>query len=209
MKLAVVNKEGQETGRQAELDDAVFGIEPNTHLLYQDTRLLQARKRQGTHKTKERSEVAGTSKKPYRQKGTGNARAGDVKSPLWRKGGTIFGPRPRQYGFKLNRKERRLARRSALSVKATEGSIRILENFEMDAPKTKQFVALLDALSLEGKTLVITAENNENLYYSGRNIPGVHFLTAQTLNTYDILNADQLLILEDAVAPIHTSLTDQ
>lgn len=207
MKLSVYTKEGKEAGRQVELTDAIFGIEPSDHAIYQDVRLILANRRQGTHKAKERGEIHGTGKKPFRQKGTGGARAGDRKSPLWRHGGRVFGPRPRDYGFKLNRKVKELARRSALTYKAKESSITVVENFTMAAPKTKEFVKMLEALKLnDKKVLMVLAGDNENVYKSGRNIPNAKIIRVADLNTYDILNAGSLLFIEEAVGQIQENL---
>ena len=208
MEAAVYSIQGETTGRSVELADNVFGLEtPNDHAIYQDVRLIQANRRQGTSKAKERSEVHGTGKKPYRQKGTGNARAGDRKSPLWRHGGTIFGPRPRNYTFRLNRKEKVLARRSALSHKAKNEAVKVVENFEFEAPKTREFLSILRSLELAGKkVLVVLPEKNENLFLSGRNLPKTQVLVASDLNTYDIINADTVLFLEDAVSIVNERL---
>jgi large subunit ribosomal protein L4 len=207
MELAVLNTKGSETGRTVSLPDAVFGVEPSDHAIYQDVRQTQANARQGTHKAKERGEVSGSKKKPYRQKGTGNARPGHKRSPLWRHGGRVFGPRPRDYGFKLNRKIKRLARRSALTYKAKDEQITILENLAMDAPKTKDFQAILAALNAaDSKVLVVVPEYSKNVYLSGRNLPKAQVVRAEDLNTYDILNADRLVICEGAVEKIEQQL---
>lgn len=205
MEAAVYSIEGKETGRSVNLSEAVFGLEtPSDHAIYQDVRLILANKRQGTHKAKERGEVKGTGKKPYRQKGTGNARPGSRQSPLWRHGGRVFGPRPRQYGFKLNKKVRNLARKSALTYKAREEQLKVVENFEFEAPKTKQFLEILKSLELDNqKTLLVLSEDNKSIYLSGRNVPKAQVLVAQDISTYDILNADTLLIMEDAVNVIN------
>ncbi|MEL6676264.1 MAG: 50S ribosomal protein L4 [Bacteroidota bacterium] len=210
MEVAVYTVEGKETGRTATLNDTVFALEtPNDHAIYQDVRLILANRRQGTHKAKERGEITGTNKKPYRQKGTGNARAGDRKSPVWRHGGRIFGPRPRSYSFKLNKKERAIARRSALTHKANEEAIRVVESFDMDAPKTKQFKHILDCLNLgEQKILFVVGESSDNIYLSGRNLPKASVSTASDLNTYDILNAETVVFTEDAVEVINNRLAN-
>lgn len=191
-----------------DLSAEVFGLEtPSDHAIYQDVRQILANRRQGTHKAKERGEIKGTNKKPYRQKGTGNARQGDRKSPLWRKGGRIFGPRPRNYGFKLNKKVKRLARRSALTYKVREENVRVLESFEFDAPKTKQLAAIFQSLELGGKkVLLVLGEQGENIYLSGRNLPKASVMNASDLNTYDILNAETLVFTEDAVNLINERL---
>lgn len=210
MEVAVYNIEGSETGRTVSLSDSVFGLEnPSDQAIYQDVRLILANQRQGTHKAKERGEVAGSTKKPYRQKGTGNARPGMRKSPLWRHGGRIFGPRPRSYGFKLNKKFKQLARRSALTYKAKEENIRVLESFEFDAPKTKQFLSILSNLETSNKkTLLVLGDYNKNVYLSGRNLPKAQVMTVADLNTYDILNAEMLIITEDAVSVINERLAN-
>ncbi|MEM7369239.1 MAG: 50S ribosomal protein L4 [Bacteroidota bacterium] len=210
MEVAIYNIEGTDTGRRVKLDETIFAMEaPNDHAIYMDVRQIQANKRQGTHKAKERGEVSGTGKKPYRQKGTGNARAGDRKSPLWRHGGRVFGPRPRNYGFRLNKKVKRLARRSALTYKANEESIRVLEDFNFDAPKTKAFRNILDSLELGGKkVLFVLPGDNDNVYLSSRNLPKTNVIQADNLNTYDILNADMLVLTEEAVGVINERMTN-
>ena len=208
MKLDIYNIDGSKSGSQAELNDDIFAIEPNEVVLYEDVRRHMANKRQGTHKTKERSEVTGSTKKLYRQKGTGNARRGDIKSPLLRKGGTVFGPKPRNYSFKLNKKVVQLARKSALTVKASAEAVTVVKDFDFEAPKTKDFVNILSALSLEGKkVLLLTAEKANNVYRSSRNIPGVTAIEANKPNTYQILHADVLLIQESAIAVLENSIT--
>jgi large subunit ribosomal protein L4 len=206
MEASVFDIQGKDTGRKVDLVDSVFGIEkPNDHAIYQDVRLILANRRQGTHKSKERGEISGSKKKMYRQKGTGNARAGHKRSPLRRGGGTIFGPRPRNYGFKLNRKLRALARKSALTYKAqAEAGIKVVENINFEAPKTKQFVGMLNDMSIgSNKVLLVLTEPKEAVYLSGRNLKNAQVLEARTLNTYDILNADTLLIEEGAVSIIN------
>ncbi|MEZ4825855.1 MAG: 50S ribosomal protein L4 [Bacteroidia bacterium] len=210
MEVVVYNIEGSETGRTVSLSESVFGLDnPSDHAIYQDVRLILANQRQGTHKSKERGEISATTKKPYRQKGTGNARQGSRKSPLWRHGGRVFGPKPRDYGFKLNRKFKQLARRSALTYKAREEKIRVLENFEFDAPRTKRFLSILENLSLNNKkTLLVLGDYNMNVYLSGRNLPKAQVMTVADLNTYDILNAETLIITEDAVNIINEKLAN-
>ncbi|MDX2248622.1 MAG: 50S ribosomal protein L4 [Bacteroidia bacterium] len=210
MEVAVYNIEGSETGRTVSLSEEIFGLQsPSDHAIYQDVRLILANQRQGTHKAKERGEVSATTKKPYRQKGTGNARQGSRKSPLWRHGGRVFGPRPRDYGFKLNRKLKQLARKSALTYKAREEQIRVVESFAMDAPKTKQFLNILNKLELGNKkTLMVLGDYNPNIYLSGRNLPKAQIMTVADLNTYDILNAETLIITEDAVSIINEKLAN-
>ena len=208
MELAVKNIQGADTGRKVELPAEVFGVEsPNDHALYQDVRQILANRRQGTHKAKERGEVSGSKKKPYRQKGTGNARAGHKRSPLWRHGGRVFGPRPRDYGFRLNKKVKRLARRSALTYKAREEQITVLEGFQLSGPKTKDFVAILQALELQNtKVLMVLPEDSKEIYLSSRNLPKALVRRASDLNTYDILNADRLVLIEGSVAKIKEQL---
>ena len=200
MKLAVLNKSGQETGRTVELPESVFGITPNDHAIYMSVKQYLANQRQGTHKSKERAEISGSTKKLKKQKGTGTARAGSIKSPVFRGGGRVFGPRPRDYSFKMNKKEKSLARKSALSYKATDNSIRVLETLSFDAAKTKNYLELLQSLSADtSKTLLVLGQLDKNTYLSSRNLPKAKVTTIDSLNVYDILNADQLLISEDAV----------
>ena len=210
MEVAVYNIDGSETGRKVSLSEAVFALEsPSDHAIYQDVRQHLANRRQGTHKAKERSEIKGTRKKPYRQKGTGNARAGSRQSPLWRHGGRVFGPKPRDYSFKLNKKFKRLARKSALTYKAREENIRVLENFAFEAPKTKAFIDILNKLEVSGKkVLMVLDENNQNVYLSGRNLPKAEVMVASDINTYAILNAEMLLITEEAVNIINERLAN-
>ena len=207
MEIVVKSPQGEETGRTVNLDDAIFGIKPNDHAIYLDVKQYLANQRQGTHKAKERAEIAGSTKKIKKQKGTGTARAGSIKSPIFRGGGRVFGPRPRDYRFKLNRKLKQLARRSALSYKAQGQQITVLENLTLDAPKTKQYLDLLSGLSLSGhKSLLVTKEVNKNVLLSARNLQNARVTTADQLNTYDILHANHLIINEDAVAAIQQSL---
>jgi len=207
MEVAVKNIQGKDTGRKVTLPEAIFGIEPNDHAIYEDVRQIQANGRQGTHKAKERGEVSGSTKKPFRQKGTGGARSGHKRSPLWRHGGRVFGPKPRDYSFKLNKKIKRLARRSALSYKVRENGIVVLENFNLQSPKTKEFVKILKALELSNtKVVMVLPEDNQNIWLSGRNIPKTEVVRAADLNTIDILNAGHLLILEDALAKLNEQL---
>ena len=199
MELAVLNTQGQETGRKVVLSDAVFGVEANDHAIYLDVKQYLADQRQGTHKAKQRNEVAGSTRKLKRQKGTGGARCGSIKSPLFPGGGRVFGPVPRDYSFKLNKKLKRLARRSALTYKAQAGAISVVESFEMEAPKTKQIVALVDALKVANKkVLFILPEGNANLQLSCRNIPSVKPILAQNVNTYEVMNANVLVMVEGA-----------
>jgi large subunit ribosomal protein L4 len=203
MELSVLNKEGKETGRKVTLSDRIFGIEPSDHAIYLDVKQYMANKRQGTHKAKERSEVTGSTRKIKRQKGTGTARAGDIKSPIFRGGGTVFGPRPKSYRFKLNKKVKQLARKSALSYKARENGIVIVEDFNLEAPKTKEIVNLKSNLQIADKKslFVLPAENN-NIYLSSRNLRDVSVVIASELNTYHILNAKSVVLLEGSVKKI-------
>lgn len=205
MELNVLNINGQETGRKVTLDASVFGVEPNDHVIYLDVKRYLANKRQGTHKTKERAEVAYSTRKLFRQKGTGGARRGSIKSPLLRGGGTVFGPRPRDYEQKINKKVKRLARVSALSLKAQENAIVVVEDFNFEAPKTKQFVGVLKALQLNDvKSLMLLGGLNETLLKSSRNIPTISIMQAEDVSTYNIMNAKQLVLTESAL----TMLTD-
>jgi len=207
MELPVLQVSGQETGRKVSLNTEIFGSEPNDHAIYLDVKQYMANKRQGTHKSKERNEVSGTTKKLKRQKGTGGARAGSMKSPLFVGGGRIFGPRPRDYSFKLNKKLKRVARISALSYKAKSNSIMVTEDFGMESPKTKQYMNILKSLSLaDKKTLVVVSEDNKGLYLSSRNLPKNKVITAAELNTYDILNATNLLLTESSLPIIENNL---
>ena len=199
MELAVLNTQGQETVRKVVLSDAVFGVEANDHAIYLDVKQFLADQRQGTHKAKQRNEVAGSTRKLKRQKGTGGARCGSIKSPLFPGGGRIFGPVPRDYSFKLNKKLNRLARRSALTYKAQAGAISVIENLQMEAPKTKQVVALTEALKVSNKkVLLVLPEGNANLQLSCRNIPSVKPILAANINTYEVMNANVLVMVEGA-----------
>jgi large subunit ribosomal protein L4 len=203
MELAIYNKEGKTTGRTVVLDDAIFGIEPNDHAIYLDVKQIMANKRQGTHSSKPRSMVSGSTRKLKRQKGTGGARAGDINNPLFRGGGRVFGPEPRDYGFKLNKKLKSLARKSALSYKATNNQIVVIEDLTFDTPKTKNFKNVLQNLELNNKkTLLILPETNANVVLSARNLRGVGVLNAASINTYDILNANTMLICESSIPAI-------
>ena len=203
MKVSVVDYTGKETGRKADLSDAVFAIEPNNHALYLDVKQYLANQRQGTHKAKERGEIAGSTRKIKKQKGTGTARAGSIKSPIFRGGGTVFGPRPRNYGFKLNKKVKQLARKSALTYKASEKSIMVLEDFNFEAPKTKEMVALKSNLQLaDKKSLFVLPVENNNIYLSSRNLQDVSVVIASELSTYQILNAKTIVLLEGSVNKI-------
>lgn len=207
MEIVVHNTQGKETGNKITLSDEVFGIEPNKHAIYQDIRLIMANGRQGTHKAKERGEVKGSTKKPFRQKGTGGARAGHKRSPLMRHGGRVFGPRPRSYSFKLNHKLRQLARKSALSLKASENSILILDQISFETPRTKDFTGVLNNLNLGNKkVLFLLPAENRNVLLSGRNLPKTNIMLASDLNTYDVLNADTIVLLSDSIGVIHNTL---
>jgi large subunit ribosomal protein L4 len=200
MEIAVLNIQGKETGRKVTLNDSVFGIEPNDHAIYLDTKQFLANQRQGTHKAKERGEIAGSTRKIKRQKGTGTARAGSIKNPLFRGGGRVFGPKPRYYGFKLNKKVKELARKSALSYKASSNNIIVLEDFSFEAPKTKEFLKMGDNLNISNKkSLIVLPEQNKNIYLSSRNVQGVEVVTAGELNTYGIMKASTLVLVESAV----------
>ncbi|WP_276893238.1 50S ribosomal protein L4 [Hallella bergensis] len=203
MEVSVLNINGQETGRKATLNDAIFGIEPNDHVIYLDVKHYLAAQRQGTAKTKERSERAGSTRKLIRQKGSGGARRGDINSPVLVGGGRVFGPQPRDYSFKLNKKVKALARKSALSYKAKDNAIIIVEDINIEAPKTKDFVNITKNLKVDGKkTLVVLPEVNKNVYLSARNIQKAEVMTANALNTYKVLNADVLVITEGSLKTI-------
>ena len=207
MELAVLNTLGQETGRKVVLSDAVFGVEANDHAIYLDVKQYLADQRQGTHKAKQRNEVAGSTRKLKRQKGTGGARCGSIKSPLFPGGGRVFGPVPRDYSFKLNKKLKQLARRSALTYKAQAGAIKVVENPAMEAPKTKSVVAMAKALNVENKkVLIVLPETNVNFQLSCRNIPSVKPILAQNLNTYEVMNASTVVLVEGAENVINVML---
>lgn len=209
MKVAVKDIKGKDTGREVELSADVFGVEPNEHAIYLDVKQYLANQRQGTHKAKQRAEIVGSTRKIKKQKGTGTARAGSIKSPIFRGGGRIFGPVPRSYSFKLNKNQKRLARKSALSMKAQEGNITVLDNISIDAPKTKDFVAVLKDLGLvDKKSLFVLGGSNNNVYLSSRNLEGVEVLTHSELNTYKIVNATNLVLLEDALEDVVKNLTN-
>ena len=208
MEIKVLNKAGEETGKTVKLNDDIFAVEPNDHAIYLDVKQYLANNRQGTSKTKERSEITGSTKKIKRQKGTGTARAGSIKSPIFRGGGRTFGPRPRGYSFKLNKKIKQLARKSALSLKAKNSEIKVLEDFSFDAPKTKDYTAVLTNLKInDKKSTLVLSEPNNNIYLSSRNLKGVKVLTASELTTYKILNTNFLLISESAVEKIEQSFS--
>ncbi|WP_194766105.1 50S ribosomal protein L4 [Tamlana sp. I1] len=208
MKVAVLDINGKDTGRKADLSKDVFAIEPNNHAVYLDVKQYLANQRQGTHKSKERAEISGSTRKIKKQKGTGTARAGSIKSGVFKGGGRMFGPRPRNYSFKLNKNLKRLARKSALSIKAGEKSITVLEDFNFDTVKTKNFTAVLKALELENKkTLFVMGGANANVYLSSRNVQRTEVITSSELSTYKILNAGQVVLLEGALAGIETNLS--
>jgi large subunit ribosomal protein L4 len=203
MELSVLNREGKETGRKVTLSELIFGIEPSDHAIYLDVKQYLANQRQGTSKSKERGEIAGSTRKIKKQKGTGGARAGSIKSPTFRGGGTIFGPRPRNYEFKLNKKVKQLARKSALTYKAAENSIVVLEDFNLEAPKTKEIVAIRTNLQIaDKKSLFVLPVENNSIYLSSRNLKDVSVVTASELNTYQILNAKTIVILEGSLNKI-------
>jgi large subunit ribosomal protein L4 len=208
MKVAVLDINGKDTGRKADLSKDVFAIEPNDHAVYLDVKQYLANQRQGTHKSKERAEISGSTRKIKKQKGTGTARAGSIKSGVFKGGGRMFGPRPRNYSFKLNKNLKRLARKSALSIKAVEQSITVLEDFNFDTVKTKNFTAVLKALELENKkSLFVLGGSNNNVYLSSRNLKSSEVITTSELSTYKILNASQVVLLEGALEGIETNLS--
>ena len=209
MKVAVIDINGKETGRKADLSKAVFGIEPNNHAVYLDVKQYLANQRQGTHKSKERAEIKGSTRKIKKQKGTGTARAGSIKSPIFKGGGRIFGPRPRSYSFKLNKNLKKLARKSALSIKAGEKEITVVEDFSFDSVKTKNFTAVLKSLGLENKkSLFVLGESNKNVYLSSRNLKSSEVITCSELSTYKILNANNVVLLEGSLKEIETNLSN-
>jgi large subunit ribosomal protein L4 len=208
MKVAVIDINGKDTGRKVDLSKDVFAIEPNNHAVYLDVKQYLANQRQGTHKAKERAEITGSTRKIKKQKGTGTARAGSIKSGIFKGGGRMFGPRPRNYGFKLNKNVKRLARKSALTIKANEKAIIVLEDFNFDAPKTKNFTAVLKALDLQNKkSLFVLGGSNNNVYLSSRNLKGSEVITSSELSTYKVLNANQLVLLESSLEGIETNLS--
>ena len=208
MKVAVVDINGKDTGRKVDLSKDVFAIEPNNHAVYLDVKQYLANQRQGTHKAKERAEITGSTRKIKKQKGTGTARAGSIKSGVFKGGGRMFGPRPRNYSFKLNKNVKRLARKSALTIKAGEKAITVLEDFNFEAPKTKNFTAVLKALGLENKkSLFVLGDTNNNVYLSSRNLKGSEVVTSSEISTYKILNANQVVLLESAIEGIESNLS--
>jgi large subunit ribosomal protein L4 len=208
MELAVINHKGEDTGRKISLADDIFAIKPNDHAIYLDVKQYLANQRQGTHKSKERNEIAGSTRKIKKQKGTGSARAGSIKSPLFRGGGRVFGPQPRDYSFKLNKKVKQLARKSALSYKVIDNSLSVLENVSFDSPKTKSYIAFLDGLSLgDKKTLLVLPEANNNVFLASRNVPKAKVVTVNDVNTYQVLHADHLVICEGSLSILETILS--
>lgn len=210
MEVAVLKYSGEKTSKKVNLADEVFGIEPNDHAIYLDVKSILANQRQGTHKSKQRNEISGSSKKIKKQKGTGGARAGNIKNPQFKGGGRVFGPAPRDYSFKLNKKVKDLARKSALTYKAKDNAIAVLEDFNFESPRTKQYVNLLNALSLgDKKTLLVLPENQKNIVLSGRNIEKTKITTADQINTYDVMNADNLIFVESAITKIENLLNKE
>jgi large subunit ribosomal protein L4 len=208
MEVKVLDFNGKDTGRKVQLSDSVFGIEPNNHAVYLDVKQYLANQRQGTHKAKERAEVAGSTRKIKKQKGTGTARAGSAKNPLFKGGGTVFGPRPRSYSFKLNKSLKRLARKSAFSIKAKESNIIVVEDFTFEAPNTKNFINVLKALGLENKkSLFVLGDSNKNVYLSSRNLKASSVVSNLELSTYAILNANNLVLLEGSLEGIEENLS--
>ncbi|MEP0132462.1 MAG: 50S ribosomal protein L4 [Eudoraea sp.] len=207
MKVAVLDVKGKETGRKADLSDAVYKIEPNKHAIYLDVKQYMAHQRQGTHSTKERAVIVGSTRKIKKQKGTGTARAGSIKSPIFRGGGRVFGPRPKDYSQKLNKNVKRLARKSALSIKSQDQAIMVVEDFNFESPKTKDFMQVLKSLGLENKkSLFVLGDSNNNVYLSSRNLKGYEVVTNSELSTYKILNANQIVLLESSLEGIETNL---
>jgi len=208
MKVAVLDKNGKDTGREVELSKDVFGIEPNDHAVYLDVKQHLANKRQGTHKAKERAEITGSTRKIKKQKGTGTARAGSIKSGIFKGGGRMFGPRPRNYSFKLNKNLKRLARKSALTMKANDKAIVVMEDLNFDAPKTKDFTSVLKTLGLEDKkSLFVLGESNNNVYLSSRNLKGTEVVKNSELSTYKILHANSVVLFEGSLEGIETNLS--
>jgi large subunit ribosomal protein L4 len=207
MDIKVLDTKGKETSKKVKLDDSIYGIEPNDHAIYLDVKQHLAAKRQGTHKSKERADIKGSTRKIKKQKGTGTARAGSIKSPVFRGGGRAFGPRPRDYDFKLNTKLKRLARKSALSYKAKDGDIIVMSGLDFSAPKTKEFLGVMNNIDTAyEKVLIVLPEDNKNVYLSSRNVQGANVITADSLNTYEIVNANKVVITEAAVEKIENIL---
>ncbi|MBI9040629.1 50S ribosomal protein L4 [Lutibacter sp.] len=208
MKVSVLDIQGKDTGRKVELSDAVYGIEPNNHAVYLDVKQFLANKRQGTHKAKERAEISGSTRKIKKQKGTGTARAGSIKSPLFKGGGRVFGPRPKDYSFKLNKNLKRLARKSALSIQAKENNIIVVEDFNFETPKTKNYATVLQALGIENKkSILVLAESNNNVYLSSRNLKTAKTVTSSSLSTYELLNANKVILSEGSLEGIESNLS--
>ncbi|MCA5004254.1 50S ribosomal protein L4 [Sphingobacterium bovistauri] len=207
MEVKVLNLSGKETGAKVQLPETVFGVTPNDHAIYLDVKLYLANQRQGTHKSKQRNEIAGSTRKLHKQKGTGGARAGSIKSPLFNGGGRVFGPQPRDYSFKLNKKLKQVARKSALSYKAQENNVLVLDAVNFDSIKTKNYVALVNALNVaDEKTLLVLPDYNNNVYLSSRNLKKAKVVVASDLNTYDVLNATKLLLTTDSVKTLEEAL---
>lgn len=210
MEVAVLKYNGEKTSKTVNLADAIFGIEPNDHAIYLDVKSFLANQRQGTHKAKQRNEISGSSKKLKKQKGTGGARAGNIKNPQFKGGGRVFGPVPRDYSFKLNKKVKDLARKSALSYKAKDSSIAIVEDFSFDAPKTKQYLSMLSALAVaDKKTLLVLPEVNKNIVLSGRNVQNTKITTVDQINTYDVMHADNVIFVESSLSKVETLLNKE
>jgi len=208
MKVAVLDIKGKKTGRTVELSDEVFGVEPNNHAVYLDVKQYLANQRQGTHKAKERADISGSTRKIKKQKGTGTARAGSIKSPIFRGGGRVFGPRPRNYGFKLNKNLKRLARKSALSIKAKEDNIIVLEDFSFETPKTKNFIQVLSTLGLsDKKSMFVLGKPNNNVYLASRNLKRTNVINASNLNTYNLINSNKLVLTESVLEEIESNLS--
>ncbi len=207
MKVAVVDIKGKNTGKKVELSDAIFGIEPNEHVIYLDVKQHLANRRQGTHKAKERADIIGSTRKIKKQKGTGTARAGSIKSPIFRGGGRAFGPRPRSYSFKLNKNTKKLARKSALSIAAKNNKIMVMESFDFEQPKTKEFQSILRSLDLDGKkSMFVMSGLNKNVYLSARNLPKVNIVTGTDLNTYSVMNAHKIVFIEQALEEFEANM---
>jgi large subunit ribosomal protein L4 len=210
MEVAILKYSGEKSGKKVSLSDTVFGIEPNDHAIYLDVKSYLANQRQGTHKAKQRNEISGSSKKIKKQKGTGGARAGNIKNPQFKGGGRVFGPQPRDYSFKLNKKVKDLARKSALTYKAKDNAIAVLEDFNFEAPKTKDYIKMLSALSLaDKKTLLVLPETNKNVVLSGRNVKNAKVTTADQINTYDVMNADSVIFIESSVSKVENLLNKE
>ncbi len=207
MEVALLTYSGAKSAKKVTLPETVFGIEPNDHAIYLDVKSFLANQRQGTHKAKQRNEISGSSKKLKKQKGTGGARSGNIKNPQFKGGGRVFGPTPRDYSFKLNKKVKDLARKSALSYKAKDNAIAVLEDFSFEKPQTKQYISMLSAISLaDKKTLLVLPENNKNVVLSGRNLKNAKITTADQINTYDVMNADNVIFVESSVSKVENLL---